>query len=187
MMFVGAHPCLGQRNYFPPGAFDENQFKVQWYSKFLKAMDEPSLWDGSQIQKVQTYRFLWLRSFHHPVSVGVVINPDGTGLLITKISDGHGGYEPGRLITNQTQKLGHDQTKWVLDRVEKLNFWAIPTDPPNSKVVGMDGARWIVEGAKDGTYHVVDRWSPHKGEVHSFGTFMLFDLAKLELPHDEVY
>jgi len=30
--------------------------------------------------------------------------------------------------------------------------------PPDPNVVGVDGAQWIFEGAKDGTYHVV---GPH--------------------------
>jgi len=27
-------------------------------------------------------------------------------------------------------------------------------------VLGVDGARWVLEGVKNGEYHVVDRWSP---------------------------
>ena len=42
-------------------------------------------------------------------------------------------------------------------------------------------------GVKDGTYHVVDRWSPDKCEVHSLGIMMLIDLAKLKLLYQEVY
>jgi hypothetical protein len=184
--------CLGQSNYFPaetPGESAKlDDFKTQWYSKFLNAMHEPSLWEMSKTPKTQTYRFLWLRSFHHPVSVRLDVNPDGTGLVTTKISRGQGGYQPGRLMTNRTEKLDRERTSWMLDRIEELKFWTLATNPPpDSDGVGTDGAQWIFEGVKDGAYHVVDRWSPDKGEVHSLGIMMLLDLAKLKLLYQEVY
>src|SRR5215471_17992706 len=91
-LFLWTSFCLGQSNYFPPEALNQNakldDFKVQWYSKFLNAMHEPSLWEMPKTQKTKTYRFLWLRSFHHPVSVRLDVNSDGSGLLTTKISSG---------------------------------------------------------------------------------------------------
>ncbi len=27
----------------------------------------------------------------------------------------------------------------------------------------MDGSQWVLEGVRDGRYHVVDRWSPESG------------------------
>src|SRR5438034_8332234 len=116
--------------------------KIEWYSKFLTAMNEPSLWEESQTKKTQGYRFLWLRSFHHPVSIRLDISKDGTAVLTTKISNGAGGYEPGRLINNRTQRLGHDQTQRVLNRIEEFKFWTLPTEPPppDPNVFSVDGA-----------------------------------------------
>jgi hypothetical protein len=148
-------------------------------------MREPSLWEKSKTPTIQTYRFLWLRSFHHPITVRLDVNSDGTGLVTTKVSNGHGGYEPGLLMKNFTERLDRERTTWVLDRVAELKFWTLPPHDPD--VVGVDGAQWIFEGVKDGTYHVVDRWSPDKGEVHSLGIMMLIDLAKLKLLYQEVY
>jgi hypothetical protein len=186
------HWCFGQIVYFPAGVLGdgsrEDTFKIQWYSKFLAAMQEPSLWESSKGQSGLTYRFLWLRSFHHPVAVRLDVKRDGTAVLTTKISSGHGGYEPGRLIMNRTQRFGKEQTTWVLDRIAELKFWNLPTNPPpDPNVVGVDGAQWIFEGAKGGTYHVVDRWSPEKGEVHALGIMMLIDVAKLKLLYEDVY
>lgn len=191
-LFVGASPCFGQSNYFPPAVLGEDakvgSHKITWYSKFVSAMHEPSLWEASKTQKTQTYRFLWLRSFHHPVSIRLEVNADGTALLTTKITSGQGGYEPGRLIMNRTQKFDRERTSWVLDRIEELKFWTLSTNPPcDPDVIGVDGAQWIFEGVKGGTYHIVDRWSPDKGEVHSLGIMMLIDLAKLKLLYQEVY
>lgn len=184
--------CVGQSTYFPPVALEPDprgdNFKADWYSKFLAAMQEPSLLAGSQKPKNQSYRFLWLRSFHHPISIRLDVTENGTGLLTTKITSGHGGYEPGRLITNRTRKLAPEQTRWVLERIEELKFWSLPTNPPaDPNVVGVDGAEWIFEGVKNGQYHVVDRWSPEKGEVHALGIMMLIDVAKLKLLYQDVY
>lgn len=51
----------------------------------------------------------------------------------------------------------------------------------------MDGAEWSIEGVKDGTYHVVTRWTPRQGPIYTLGRFFLFDLARLQIPKDEFY
>lgn len=116
------------------------------------------------------------------------VKPDGSSLLTTKISSGQGGYEPGRLIRNSIRKLSKEQTERFLARIEELQFWSLPTkeaEEPN--VINLDGAEWVLEGTKDGDYHLVDRWSPDKGAVHALGIIMLIDLAKLKLLYQEVY
>jgi hypothetical protein len=81
-----------QVDYFPRGILDENPHSSlldeQWYSKHLKALQEPSLWNLSGTQKSETYRFLWLRTFHHPISVRLDVNPNGTSTLTTKNHNG---------------------------------------------------------------------------------------------------
>ena len=199
-LLAGA-PTAAQMNYFPPGTLDEtaesSQFKEQWYAKHLQTLKEPSLWESSKTQMTQSYRFLWLRTFHHPISVRLDVNKDGTGLLTTRITTGKGGYEAGHLIKNKSQKLTKERTGWFLDRIEELGFWNLPTyeksheeiGPNGQKTVeiGLDGAQWILEGTRDGKYRVVDRWSPEKGPVRILGLIMLIDLAELRLFYQEVY
>jgi hypothetical protein len=47
-------------------------------------------------------------------------------------------------------------------------------------VVCADGAQWVLEGVRLGTYHVVDRWSsrgiPYRGAV-----LRLLELAEIEI------
>ena len=39
--------------------------------------------------------------------------------------------------------------------------------PTEDSRLGNDGAQWILEGMKDGRYHVVDRWSPDGGDYRA--------------------
>jgi hypothetical protein len=56
-----------------------------------------------------------------------------------------------------------------------------------SRKTVVDGAQWIIEGARNGTYHIVDRWSPEDGEIRALGLLILNDLAKMKLAAKEVY
>lgn len=183
---------FGQTAYFPERVLGEDswdaKFKTDWYSKFLTALNEPSLWEASKSQREQSYRFLWLRSFHNPVSVRLDVQPDGSALLTVKVGTLESNYEPGKLIENRTKRVSREQTHWFLNMIEELKFWSLPTNPPKEpNKVHLDGAQWILEGVQDTKYHVVDRWSPDKGEVHTLGITMLIDLAELKLLYQEVY
>lgn len=188
LCLIAAPFSVGQVSFFPDGSLDEDAVHGDWYTKHLKALHEPSLWESSKTQKTQTYRFLWLRSFHHPIAVRLDLKLDRRSLLTTKISSGHGGYEPGRLIKNRRRELNKEETDWFLGRIEELKFWSLPTkEPEEPNVIRLDGAEWILEGIKDGEYHLVERWSPDKGAVHALGIVMLIDLAKLKLLYQDVY
>ena len=188
-----------QIDYFPLGILDEtpqsSQFKEQWYSDQLRALKEPSLWQLSKTQKTQTYRFLWLRSFHHPISVRLDVAEDGTAVVTTKITSGQAGDESRRLLVNKSHSLTKEQSAWFLDRINEADFWDLATyeqevvGPDGKKIVEVhvDGAEWILEGVKDGKYKIADRWSPEKGPVRALGLAMLIDFAKLKLLYEEVY
>ncbi len=175
-------------SYFPPNTLDDSadasHFAEEWYSEQLRALGEPSLWESSKNQKLESYRFLWLRTFHHPISVRMDVQPDGSSTLTTKMANGMGGYKPGKLVVNTTQKISAGETAAVLDRIEHSGFWTLA---PYEHTGGEDGAQWIVEGVKDGAYHVVDRWTPEKGPVREIGMMMLQDLAKMKIPANEIY
>jgi hypothetical protein len=178
IVMLFASVARAQVKYFPP------DFHVNWYEKHLSALKESSLWESSRTQKSQSYRFLWLRTFHHPIAIRIDVNSDGTSLLTTKMTSGKGGYEPGHLLQNETHALTSEQTNWFLGKIESLNFWKLPSIQGD---VGPDGAQWIIEGVKDGKYHIVDRQSPQDGEIRALGLYFLEDLAKMKFAAKEVY
>lgn len=184
---VGA---IAQEPYFPRGVLDSNahgdSFRSEWYSKHLKALEEPSLLQIAKRSKAESYRFVWLRTFDHPVVVRVDIESSDSAELTTKVMSGAGGYEPGKLIENTSRPLMQQQTKKFLATIERLQFWKLPTHE-ELETAGCDGAQWIIEGIKDGDYHVVDRWTPQKGAVYDLGLMFVFGLAQMEIPKDQLY
>ena len=178
-----------QVRYFPNGVLSvhrrADEFKLKWYSGQLAALQEPSLWESSKTQQTQSYRFLWLRTFDHPVAIRVDVNADGTSQLTTKMTSGAGGYAPGKLIKNATVTLSKEQTEWFLGKIDR--FWQLPSVQEMTKeTIGADGSQWIVEGIKAHGYLVVDRWTPRDGDVRAIG-LVFINVAKLKIAPGELY
>jgi hypothetical protein len=86
---------------------------------------------------------------------------------------------------NISLTLTREQTDRFWGKIEESGFWSISTFEKSRN--GKDGARWIIEGAKNGDYHFVDRWSPDDGPVPVIGLLMLKSLAKVKIPAKETY
>ena len=177
-----------QTSYFPPHTLSQNmpsdKFVTGWYSQQLAALKEPSLWRPIHETNDEEYRFLWLRTFHHPIAVRLAISPSGEGTLITKIADGAGGYKPGKLITDTTTHLDKVQLDRFREKIIHDNFWNLPAEGTQG---GMDGSEWIIEGQRHGNYHVVSRWTPSSGEVFDLGNALAIEMAKIDIPKSEFY
>jgi hypothetical protein len=184
-----AFTATAQVKYFPTKSADGDPqldpFLIRWYSSDLKALEEPSLLELAKSPGSISYRFLWLRTFHNPVAIRLDVMSDGTSILTTKVTNGAGGYSPGKLIVNSTRKLSLEQLRGFLKSVEKTRFWIMPTLDEERN--GCDGSEWIIEGVKDGQYHVVTRWSPDSGAVRELGLILLSDLAQMKIPEQEMY
>jgi len=184
-LYLVAAPCYSQ--FFPKSSLDSrgDGFKAEWYSTQLKALNEPSLFALTKVADAESYRFLWLRTFQHPVAIRLDHQMDGTWMLTTKEGGGAGGYKPGQVVTDTFRKLTAQEIQAFLTKVQGDHFWNAP-NPVNDQA-GTDGSQWIIEGVKAGKYHVVDRWIPKKGPARDLGMFLAFDLAKLSIPNSEIY
>jgi hypothetical protein len=193
-VLILAARAIPDQQYFPPGVFDPapvgqgHGTKASWYAMHLKALHEPSLWEMAQDPKAEAYRFLWLRSFHHPIAVRLVVRSSGSGWMHTRMTSGKGGYGPGRIIHSGVFWLAKTKTQSFLAAIDGLDFWNLPTFPgTDESSVGLDGAQWIVEGVKGGRYHVVDRFSPGTANpVREIGMLAL-KLGRMEIRSAEVY
>lgn len=96
LVLVGA--CASGQEFFPRGSLgdtpSEHEYIATLYSKDLRALLEPSVWELSRrTPAVEVYRFLYLRTFHHPISVRLTTRSDGTAVLTSKETSGHGGTD----------------------------------------------------------------------------------------------
>lgn len=174
--------------YYPPHAFYVypalDAGVTRWYSKYLTALGEPSLWAASKDAERQVYRFLWLRSWDQPVSVRVDKNEDGSATLALKVGAGSSGDdEPGKLDVARTKKLSKEEFEAIADKFTTSGFWTMASTVPSS---GKDGAHWILEAAKNGQYGVVDRWSPKDGAIRTLALHLL-RLSDYKVAENKVY
>jgi len=106
----------------------------------------------------------------------LTLAPGDEGQVAIKTIDGD--REVTKLDDKSTAST--DQLARFSSLLDQAHFWDAPTDLPRR---GFDGAEWIMEGVKDGNYHVVVRWCPdieHRtSDEIRFGEagYMLFELA----------
>ena len=177
--------------YFPTGVFSEypelSDFRSRSYAKHLRAMSEPSLLEAAKDKSADSYRFLWLRTFQHPIAIRLTIRPDGTAQLTGIEMNGKGGYDPGTLATTQIVEISNDQIHQFQGLMQTTEYWSMPTvDPRLHEERIRDGAEWILEGARDGRYHVVARLSPQDGTYREACLYLL-NLSKIEVEANWVY
>jgi len=100
-----------------------DSFRNEWYSKHLKAMDESSL--NSMAETDETYRFLWLRTFDHPIAIRIWRKDEERNIVFKEL-DGAGGYEPGKLIANQIRRLTTDEWDKFINLLQQTSYWQLP-------------------------------------------------------------
>lgn len=155
---------------------DSDAFHNRWYSQHLIAMGEPALKPSAN---ARTYRFLWLRTFHHPVAVRVVRDASGDRLIAVEL-DGAGGYKPGKVLRRREVTLPAAQADAFERAIEGEGFWSLAVP---DKDVGLDGSEWIVEGATT-QYRVLRQWTPNDGAIRAMGERFL---ALTGWTFDDVY
>ncbi len=156
-----------EKDEFAGGYATRDVFFNDWYGKHLTAMEEPSLIGVYESEK-EIYRFLWLRTFHRPIIVRVERSSNTTKLVFVEMS-GTGGYEPGSLVRREEKTIGDGQWCDFLALLEKAGYWKLGDDDDS----GHDGARWILEGVREGRYHLVDRWTPDDGDYRTACIYLL--------------
>ena len=144
-------------------------FSDERYSRQLFMLRESSLMDSDS----HIYRFTNINDVF-PYTIRIEIMPDGSGYLNFRMNTRM--WEIGRslLFRSSQKRLNEEQVNELLGILDGHNFWNIPE---NSEVMGLGGETWIMEGVKDGRYHIVHRWSPDFYEegkvVYNIGNYFL--------------
>lgn len=152
-----------------------------WYSKMLSALKEPILcnYEG----EAEIYRFTWLRTFHNPITIRVQKRRDRIN-LIAKVSDGAGGYEPGKIIVDKSIPVVISEWILIEEQFNNMDFWNLPTE---SDFRGNDGAEWILESATKDKYHFATRWSAGRNVNYGKCCLYFLKLADLKIPKSDQY
>ena len=186
-------PIHKGQTYFPIEMFHDNVMKnvqidglrydtfvVNWYSKHLFALKEPLLFNI--LLKKETYRFTWLRTFNNPIAIRIEKNKNECRVF-WKVSNGAGGYEPGKLKINKSKKVNINQWNEFKKLLETCNFWNLELGRNSS---GFDGSEWILEGNDLVKYRVVTDWSPNDGAYFDACNYLI-ELTNLKLKAKEKY
>lgn len=157
--------------YFPKGRLDpkstvKDNYRIERYSKFLNAMQEPSLWEMSQAGTNEAYRFLLLRFSDEPACVRVEIDGSGNVTVCKKTTGGKGGAQPEDLKINETKNLSSSDIQSLLTEINNTKFWDLKSSdfPGDSASINKSKtSKWIFEGIKDGNYQVIEISTPQTG------------------------
>jgi len=177
--------------YFPGGVFSEypdlSDFRSRWYAKHLRAMSEPSLLDAAKNKSADSYRFLWLPTFRQPIAIRLAIRSDGTAQLTGIEMTGKGGYDPGLVATIEIVEISQDQIHQFRGLLQTTEYWSMLTvDSKLHEESIRDGDEWVLEGVRDGRYHVVARVSPRNGTYREACLYLL-SLSKIEVDANRVH
>jgi hypothetical protein len=180
--------------YFPVGAFnpheDERNWTAKFYSSTLAAMQEPPIFPARD-EKLEAYRFLWLRSFHPPVSVRVWRNHEQAWMSVKQLSAGGVPVNgevifTGGLTVNDTRPMTEEEWGHFQELLMKSEFWTMPSEDGTERV--LDGAGWLLEGVNANRYHVVNRQSPKQGDYREACVYLLrISGVKIDEPAGELY
>ncbi len=189
IVFIGLVVLLGSLRYScsaqqPAKVKKHDGLRTAWFQKYLRAMKEPSLRDLAEKDPTATvYRFLWLPSFHDPVSLRFVKSDRELVLHAVRLKlDDH--YQPLRIVARKSVELKTAHWEWIANHLAKARFWDLPTHKPEPfGGLTVDGHILIIEGASDGRYHIVVRNNPPGGDFVDLCQAMLFmsgiDMRKL--------
>ena len=131
----------GDNSCFPPEA-GIDAFRSAWFCRQLNAAHE------ERLSGELAYRFSYIPSFH-ATRVVVAFKAVGRLVVIGKVLDGRGGYEPGGLAHTTRRLLSDVEWRLLEQRLENAGLWEPPDRDDRSLT---DGAEWVLEGRKDGRH-----------------------------------
>jgi hypothetical protein len=182
---VRVSKSTAQTKFFPAALSERpwsTRFMNGWYSRHLEAMNELPL--AALESEDESYRFLWLRTFHRPVAIHVWRTGE-RHFMVAKRLNGSGGYDPGTFDLYWAHSLSENEWDAFMLHLEHSTYWLMQM---GDYEMSQDGAQWIMEGYREGRYHVVDRQSPDTGAYRDACMYLLRQSGLLaETPAAEVY
>jgi hypothetical protein len=154
---------------------------VSYRTTQLKALKEPGLYTIPVSSGTTVYRFTWLRSFHHPISIRL----EQTGneyILYWKEGKGLGGYAPKGLKLSGRKRLKPAQGKKCAQLINSIQLDSLPN---NHEVLMFDGASWLLERKTEDGYKAFHTNEPDQ-KFNDLGRFLL-KCTNIRVKEDEIY
>lgn len=156
-------------HHYPAGSLSDSarleRSRNDRYSRHLGSIGELPL---KPSRDSRVYRFLWLRSFHRPISVRVALDEGGARVVATEF-DGPDGYgSSGRVLRRQETALTARQAEAFENALRAEGFWTVPPHDDQRDRNILDGAEWVIEAATT-QYRVVTRRSPKNDPTRAMG------------------
>ena len=135
------------------------------------------------------YRIRVIPTFGNPISIRVEKRKNQYSLVGKRLR-GKGGYSVGPLKAIKNRKLNATEWKGLLQLLQGAIFWNLAYLEKSAELgevsICLDGAEWILEGVREGKYHVVSRYCPDQKEFVEIG-FRLLKLSKLGLKRRDLF
>lgn len=125
----------------------------EWYSEELFSLDEEAIYNSEK----EIYRFSCFPAFWGAETVRIEIKDDGSADIYYKVGSGEVNEYDGGLLTSEKAEMDINETNEFLDLIKGSGYWGLPKEIDR---MGLDGYTIVVEGVKDGKYHIVNRWVP---------------------------
>ena len=158
-----------------------NTIYLDWFSEQLRNLEEPLLYN-KPTDKI-TYRFTWLRSFHHPISIRLEAI-DNEIWIYTKVGKGAGGYSPEGIKKSKRKRVSMKNYRTLLHLLEKLDFWKVQNQ---ATIPGSDGSKWILEGSTLELYSMC--YKSNRVNISSFNEvcYHLMKISGLRIKKKNLY
>ncbi len=158
-----------------------DSLRVLHLSRHLWALKEPLLFNKPTQKEI--FRFTWLRTFDHPVSIRIE-KTESEIWIHTKVGSGLGGYEPRKIKKEKKKRISITEWESFIELLDKHDFWNISS---RASIPSTDGSNWIIEGSTPSQYFVVSGNSYEEGNpVNEIGMHLL-RLSKLRIKSASIY
>lgn len=187
-----------------PLIFDNpTEDEVVRYQPILTSFQEPPFFStNAQSKQVESYRFLWMRSFDPCILIHLEILDDSNAIVTFKELKENTDHSKFKLTVNKTENLNKIMSKEVkqfdvsvvkdmiscIRQVAEDEFWNQPFRIDDDTIV-LDGSECIIEGYRSSEQHLVYRWSPIQNDKDPVGHFIkvLIRASGKRFYYDEVY
>ena len=161
-------------SYPDPGEYGDYEWNLTpkqseiWNRDLATLFKEPALNSlGTEVES--SYRLVLIPSFDKPVVVRVW-RSGSQSFLVSKRTNGKGGFEFGILDEINSRSLSEDEWNGFINLLNTADFFGTPARISEDPMP--DGATWTLEGSSNGFYRNVQRIAPTK-EFEESCTYLL--------------